>query len=402
VYTLAGAPAHGRLEFVDAAAVSITTFTQTDLDAGRVRYVHDGSETTADVFTVMLADGGEDGAAPAFATLNVAITPVNDAPRLLPGDGTVDAGGSLVLTAAQVGAVDPDNAADSLVYIVDGTSGGFIELATASGVPIANFTGAQLASGLVRFVQSDASATSAGFSVHVSDGQAASSAGLVVLTMRATGGLPPQDAPAAPGSLDVMQQTSAVSDSRATELRGPQVAQFIRAPLFEEGGPVLAEPEPFVPPTPRTRLAASGAIETPSIEVASSGLRFEAPGLGETSIPQLEFSFQSARYDLPGAEDAPPRTRSVIVEAVQVAGLALTAGGVWWVLRIGSLIGSALVSAPAWRHIDPLPVLGGRDREDDVDWDGDEEPSESGEAAERFFAQASTETPQRCVNGYVR
>ena len=34
----------------------------------------------------------------------------------------------------------------------------------------------------------------------------------------------------------------------------------------------------------------------------------------------------------------------------------------WWVLRIGSLIGSALVSAPAWRHIDPLPVLGGRAR----------------------------------------
>ena len=79
---------------------------------------------------------------------------------------------------------------------------------------------------------------------------------------------------------------------------------------------------------------------------------------------------------------------------MQIAGLALTAGGVWWVLRVGSLIGSALVSAPAWRHIDPLPVLGGHDREDDVDWESDEAPSEGGEAAERFFDQASAKTPQ--------
>ena len=273
-------------------------------------------------------------------------------------------------------------------------AGGFIELATASGVPITNFTGAQLASGLVRFVQADASATSAGFSIHVSDGQAASAPGVVVLTLRATGGVPMQEAPAAPAPFDVMHQTSAAGESRITAMLGPQVAQFIRAPLYESGGPVLAEPEPFVPPTPRTRLAASGAIETPSIEIASSGLRFEAPTLGETSIPQLEFSFQTARYDLPGAEDAAPNTRSAIVDAVQIAGLALTAGGVWWVLRIGSLIGSALVSAPAWRHIDPLPVLGGHDREDDVDWEGDEEPSESGEAAERFFDDAPAKTPQ--------
>jgi hypothetical protein len=35
-----------------------------------------------------------------------------------------------------------------------------------------------------------------------------------------------------------------------------------------------------------------------------------------------------------------------------------------WILRGGSLLASFLVSMPAWRHFDPMPVLGmgGRDR----------------------------------------
>jgi len=35
-----------------------------------------------------------------------------------------------------------------------------------------------------------------------------------------------------------------------------------------------------------------------------------------------------------------------------------------WILRGGSLVASFLVSMPAWRHFDPLPVmgLGGQDR----------------------------------------
>jgi hypothetical protein len=44
--------------------------------------------------------------------------------------------------------------------------------------------------------------------------------------------------------------------------------------------------------------------------------------------------------------------------------MALSAGFVAWILRSGSLLASFLVSMPAWRHFDPLPVLGlgGQDR----------------------------------------
>ena len=47
-----------------------------------------------------------------------------------------------------------------------------------------------------------------------------------------------------------------------------------------------------------------------------------------------------------------------------VSGMALSVGFVAWILRGGALVASFLVSMPAWRHFDPLPVLGsaGRDR----------------------------------------
>ena len=46
------------------------------------------------------------------------------------------------------------------------------------------------------------------------------------------------------------------------------------------------------------------------------------------------------------------------------SGIALSVGFVAWILRGGSLLASFLVSMPAWRHFDPLPVLGlgGHDR----------------------------------------
>jgi hypothetical protein len=46
-------------------------------------------------------------------------------------------------------------------------------------------------------------------------------------------------------------------------------------------------------------------------------------------------------------------------------------GYVLWLLRGGALIASLLSSLPAWRLIDPLPVLSRVDDEEDVDEDQD-------------------------------
>ncbi len=67
--------------------------------------------------------------------------------------------------------------------------------------------------------------------------------------------------------------------------------------------------------------------------------------------------------------------------------MALSVGAVWWAARAGGLLASLLASTPAWRHVDPLPVLG-RDEEDpEIDWgdaDEDPQPREAASEAEVF------------------
>jgi Bacterial Ig domain len=60
------------------------------------------------------------------------------------------------------------------------------------------------------------------------------------------------------------------------------------------------------------------------------------------------------------------RQSDLFGRVVTFSGIALSAGFVVWVLRGGSLLASFLVSMPAWRHFDPLPVLGSgkRDRKE--------------------------------------
>ena len=57
---------------------------------------------------------------------------------------------------------------------------------------------------------------------------------------------------------------------------------------------------------------------------------------------------------------------------MRITGLAFSVGAVWWAARAAGLVASLLASSPAWRHVDPLPVLG-RDDEEESEWDEDSE-----------------------------
>jgi CSLREA domain-containing protein len=75
-YTVLNAPLNGRLELSTAPGFSITNFTQTDINNGRVNYVHSGTETIADSFTFQVSDGA--GATTVVRTFNLTISPVDD------------------------------------------------------------------------------------------------------------------------------------------------------------------------------------------------------------------------------------------------------------------------------------------------------------------------------------
>lgn len=108
-YTVTTAPANGRLTLAATPETAITSFTQAEIDAGLVVYIHEGSETTSDSFGFSLADGGEDGAAPVTGDFEIVVTEVNDEPVLMPVD--VDGEiveGSVLSDSGSLSFADPD------------------------------------------------------------------------------------------------------------------------------------------------------------------------------------------------------------------------------------------------------------------------------------------------------
>jgi hypothetical protein len=75
------------------------------------------------------------------------------------------------------------------------------------------------------------------------------------------------------------------------------------------------------------------------------------------------------------------KVQSVVVgSSVAVSG-TLSVGYVIWLLRGGLLVSSLLSSLPAWTAIDPLPVLGRTDQDED-------EPGDEADPLERLFGKA--------------
>ncbi|MEX2140307.1 MAG: Ig-like domain-containing protein [Pirellulales bacterium] len=76
-YTVTTAPTNALGDTLRLSGVPTTTFTQADINAGLVTYVHDGSETTNDSFKFSLTDGTTTISNQNFA---ITVTPVNDPP----------------------------------------------------------------------------------------------------------------------------------------------------------------------------------------------------------------------------------------------------------------------------------------------------------------------------------
>ena len=80
IYTLAAAPHHGQLRLGSTRLRVNSTFTQADINAGRLSFRHDGSETTSDSFAYSIA-GARRQSLPR-QTFPIFVTPVNDPPVL--------------------------------------------------------------------------------------------------------------------------------------------------------------------------------------------------------------------------------------------------------------------------------------------------------------------------------
>jgi VCBS repeat-containing protein len=132
-YLVTGAPAHGHLELSTNPDVPVLAFTQADVDAGRLRYRHDGSETLADSFTFDVRDAlGNTAAGETFA---VTVSPVNDAPVASLESYSLEEDTSLsALVADGVLANDSDAEGDALsAVLVTGPAHGTLALSPDGG-----------------------------------------------------------------------------------------------------------------------------------------------------------------------------------------------------------------------------------------------------------------------------
>ncbi|WP_283805466.1 tandem-95 repeat protein [Tardiphaga sp. OK246] len=98
--------------------VAATSFTAAELAAGKITFLHDGSQGTTASFSVKVEDGNQDGSTPVSQPFSFTVTPVNDGAATISVTDTTQTG-----TAPKVGDVlqanlgtDPDGAQSNIVY----------------------------------------------------------------------------------------------------------------------------------------------------------------------------------------------------------------------------------------------------------------------------------------------
>jgi hypothetical protein len=100
---------------------------------------------------------------------------------------------------------------------------------------------------------------------------------------------------------------------------------------------------------------------------SSVGLGGFGDGRGSLQSPALLDALDRLREGL----QEQSRTEAIVVASTAAASLGLSVGYVLWLLRGGVLISSMLSSLPAWRVVDPLPILGRLDEDEDENTEDD-------------------------------
>jgi len=351
---------------------------------GSFRFTPDADWNGVDGFTYRPSNGHEVGD---IVRVTLTVAPVNDAPTLVKAGFPLTAGGTVTLGADAIQATDTDSPQSDLVYEVVRTENGHFELTSGPGQAVSVFSHADLLAGRVVF-RHQAFADSPVVVLRAGDGQsmgpelkasvAFSPAGLI-----STSPLP---------SYETQPDSGVANPSQGTT--------ETRKPPARPAAPSVATPLQVVPEV------AEAGDDGHSVHLAD-GFKTEAPARRSSSLESLA-RFSKAQITLTlgtqpdgalmefmlGAQDParadsgstasravsdrtklPPLSEPyadahLVLHAVELSGIVLTAGAVWWASRASGLIAGLLMVAPAWRTFDPLPVLGPVD-DSEKDWKTD-------------------------------
>jgi VCBS repeat-containing protein len=293
--------------------VPATTFNSADLNAGHVRFVHDGGED-APTFSIRADDG--DGGLSSVVAGSVSFTGVNDVPVITRAALTIPEGGSAVLGPSDLAVTDPDN--NSFVFTTSNVSHGAFQVTTdgTHWVPATTFNSADLNAGHVRFVH-DGGEAAPTFSIQADDGQAFNHTsttvdGVVTFT----------------NTNDVPTVSSTVTGGGAEDT-GPATVHLLDFASDGDPGAVLHVAGLAWTDTGNGLLPAGFALgpDGNSITVDTSNLAYNALAQGETFAAHFAYDVvdehgasvhQTATVTVAGTNDAP---------TVTSAGFSVSEGG---------------------------------------------------------------------------
>jgi hypothetical protein len=387
----------GGFERAGQPGTPITSFTQAELDAGAVRFVHDGSEL-APTYTLTVSDGfGQSGPEAA----DVTFSNVNDLPSLVANEGAaVVPGGSHVISTQELCIEDPDHATADLRYVVTTQPEvGYLALADASDQPVSTFTQADIDGGRLIYVHGGSSATSDRFEFGITDGvePIASTASFdlhvafptfqaptplftdpVDTTPESQSEPEPESQPAADEDEQAVREGDtdtdpdddlSVSDGVAT---GP-----------EAGGPLPFEWAPQSATENRSDFEVSGSLAGP-VDAIDGGVDLAQTWVEKSAVHSdveaievedeshrwigwqdgtLWAALDTVRHDLTEEQEERLRAEEWSVETIEATAMVLSTSILPALLRSSSLWAATLSSIPLWRRADPLVVLALSDEE---------------------------------------
>jgi hypothetical protein len=332
-------------------------------------------------------------------TLGIQVQPVDDAPvvqrnRLI----ALQAGSQKPITSALLLATDVDTASSSLVYTLESLpAGGMLLLNGAPLVVGSTFSQSAVDAGGLRYEHSTNESVTSSLQLRLTDGS--NPAISVSMQVEVTGVSVPTTRPNASGR--DANSTSNPSTQSATQNAPAPVAPVAsdnaasgaqaHAASAEAG---LKASSKAVAPAPAAEVSSSAPSGSPSssreagqvqqdssrasfslsTDVQKTGPKLELTRLEthlgqSTARPELIASespvrraLQSARFTEELAKVRENVEQKVAIERTVVASTAavsasLSIGYVIWMLRGGVLLSTLLASLPAWRAIDPLPIL---------------------------------------------
>ena len=357
---------------------------------GSLRYAPDVDWSGTDSFSYRSFDGTGYGAP---VTVRLVVHAINDAPLIESAAIELVQGGSASVGSNSVVVADSDSAAASIRIQIERVTGGHFELRSTPGVTVGEFGHADLAAGQVVFLH-DGSATQPVIVLQANDGQASGPALSVRVSFQPSGGvLPPVEPPVVVTPSPVVPGPSTPAPAKPPATNSPAGARPVAPPAVDGMSSETSRSDGSMGLAPSAVQAHASGDDVPRVRrhgIGTGMLRFDGAhvtltlGAGTTG-PLMEFMLSgedinsgtsaSSGWRLASAEkahiaplaDGAYADVQVVLQAVELSGVALSVGVVWWATRAGGLVASLLMAAPAWRSFDPLPVLGPQD-EDESGW----------------------------------